>query len=260
VRRLAILSVLAAALAAAAPASAKGPVDVKICGATQCVTIHAGEGPTQGSALAYGLLDVGSSADFVAAPPAQPWYSVEFEADWFGRDGTMPYADGLLGIGNSWVRPRLPVAMSLKRFTRDLEPRPAVTIRAATVNGKAVADPAAYDALLADLPFGDPPDRLGRAVVMRLTPDVVTQWADPARSFAYFPPQRLLRRGPEWLTVPEDVAATIEADAGLAKPDPPPASASGFPAGDLAAVLATLAVVALAVVLISRRRTRSRGT
>jgi hypothetical protein len=259
VRRLALLSVLAAALATGAPAAAKGPVDVKICGATECVTIHAGEEPVQGSALAYGLLDVGSSADFVPAPPAQPWYSVELDADWFGREGTMPYTEGLLGIGNSWVRPALPVAMSLKRFTRDLEPRPAVTIRSATVNGKPVADPSAYDALLADLPIGDPPERLGRAVVIRLTPDVVTQWADPERSFAYFPPQRLLRRGPEWHTVPEDVAATIEADAGLAKPAPPP-SASGFPAGDLAAVLATLAVVALAVAIVSRRRTRSRAT
>lgn len=171
----------------------------------------------------------------------------------------MPYADGLLGYGNSWVSPRLPVAMSLKRFTRDLEPRPAVTIQAATVNGEPVADPAAYDALLGDLPLGDPPDRLGRAVVIRLTPDVVTPWADPERSFAYFPPQRLLRRGPEWHTVPEGVAATIEADAGLTKPPAPP-SASGFPAGDLAAVLAALAVVGIGVVLISRRRTRSRAT
>ena len=258
-RRVAILSALVAALATGAPAAAKGPVDVKICGATECVRIHAGEGPAQGSALAYGLLDVGYSPDFVEAPPAQPWYSVEFEAEWFGQDGTMPYADGLLGVGNSWVRPRLPVAMSLKRFTRDLEPRPAVTIDAATVNGKPVADPSAYDALLGDLPLGDPPDRLGRAVVIRLTPDVVTQWADPERSLAYFPPQRLLRRGPVWHTVPEDLAATIEADAGLAKPTAPP-SASGFPAGDLAAVLATLAVVGLAVALVSRRRTRSRAT
>ena len=260
-RRVAILSVLAAALATATPAAAKGPVDVKICGATECVRIHAGEGPAQGSALAYGLLDVGSSVDFVPAPPAQPWYSVEYDAGWFDQAGTMPYADGLLGIGNSWVRPTLPVAMSLKRFTRDLEPRPAVTIRAATVNGESVVDPAAYEALLADLPIGDPPDRLGRAVVIRLTPDVVTQWADPERSFAYFPPQRLLRRGPEWHTVPQDVAATIEADAGLGPPSAPAAaSASGFPAGDLAAVLAALAAVGLGVVVVSRRRTRSRAT
>ena len=248
------------ALGTAAPAAAKGPVDVKICGATECVRIHAGEGPAQGSALAYGLLDVGYSPDFAEAPRAQPWYSVEFEADWFGQEGTMPYADGLLGVGNSWVRPRLPLAMSLKRFTRDLEPRPAVTIKAAMVNGRPAADPAAYNALLGDLPLGDPPDRLGRAVVIRLTPDVVTQWADPERSLAYFPPQRLLKRGPEWRTVPESLAATIEADAGLTKPAPPPPSASGFPTGDLAAVLATLAVVGLVVALVSRRRTRSRAT
>ena len=89
----------------------------------------------------------------------------------------------------------------------------------------------------------------------------MTTWADPERSLAYFPPQRLLRRGPDWVTVPEDVAATIEADAGLTKPAPPPsASASGFPAGNLAAVLAALAVVGLGVVVVSRRRTRSRGT
>jgi hypothetical protein len=259
VRRVAILPVLAAALAAAAPATAKGPVDVKICGATACVKIHAIEGREQGSALAYGLLDAGSSFEFVDAPPAQPWYSVEFDAPWFNQEGTMPYAEGLLGIGNSWVRPTLPVAMSLKRFTRDLEPRPAVTIRAVTVNGTPVADPGAYEALLADLPLGDPPARLGRAVVIRLAPDVVTQWADPERSLAYFPPQRLLRRGPEWLTVPDDVAARIEADAGLANPVPPP-SASGFPARDLAAVLATLAAVGLGAALVSRRRPRSRGT
>ena len=256
-----ILSVLAATLVTAAPAAAKGPVDVKICGATECVRIHAGEGPAQGSALAYGLLDVGSSVDFVDAPPAQPWYSVDYDAGWFRQKGTISYADGLLGIGNNWVRPTLPVAMSLERFTRDLEPRQAVTIRAATVNGKPVAYPSAYDALLGDLPVGAPPDRLGRAVVIRLTPDVVTPWADPERSFAYFPPQRLLRRGPEWRAVPEDVAATIEADAGLAKPSAPgAASASGFPAGNLAAVLAALAVVGLGVVVVSRRRTRSRAT
>jgi len=256
---LAALALLTAALAAASPAAAKGPVDVRICGATECVKIHAGEGRGQGSALAYGLLDAWGWDDFAAAPPAQSWYSVEYDADWLNQEGTLPYADGLLGNGNSWVRPPLPVAMSLKRFTRDLEPRPAVTIRAATVNGKPVSDPAAYDALLGDLPIGDPPDRLGRAVVIRLTPDVVTQWADPERSFAYFPPQRLVRRGPEWHTVPEDVAATIEADAGLA-PTSASTSASGFPTGRVAASTAAPAAAAVALALVSRRRRRSRAT
>jgi len=108
------------------------------------------------------------------------------------------------------------------------------------------------------LPIGDPPDRLGCAVVIRLTPDVVTQWADPERSFAYFPPQRLVRRGPEWHTVPEDVAATIEADAGLA-PTPASTSASGFPTGDVAASTAAPAAAAVALALVSRRRRRSRA-
>jgi hypothetical protein len=261
VKALAALALATAALTAASPAAAKGPVDVTICGATECVEIHAGEdGRTQGSALAYGLLDVGSSPDFVAAPPAQPWYSVELDADWFGRNATMPYADGLLGVGNSWVRPRLPVAMSLKRFTRELEPRPPVEIRAATVDGEPVADPGAYDALLGELPIGVPPDRLGRAVVIRLTPDVVTQWADPERSLAYFPPQRLLRRGPDWVRVPDAVAATIESDAGLVSKQPAaPSAASGFPAGDVAAALAVLAA-AVGLVLVSRRRRQSRAT
>ncbi len=152
--------------------------------------------------------------------------------------------------------------MSLKRFTRDLEPRPAVTIRAATVNGKPVADPAAYDALLADLPLGDPPDRLGRAVVIRLTPDVVTTMGRPASGRS--PTSRrsaCCGAGPTGSPSPRTSLRRSRPTPASTKPAPPPsASASGFPAGNLAAVLAALAVVGLGVVVVSRRRTRSRGT
>jgi len=258
-KQLVTLALLAAALAAPSAAGAKGVVDVEICGATKCVSVHAtGEGQP-GDALGYGLLQVGGSFNLVAAPPAGPWYSVEIEADWFGRNRMLPYSDGLLGTGNSWIRPDLPVATWLKRLTRDLEPRPAPVIHGATVDGRPVNAPAPYQALLGKLPIADPPGRLGDSTVIRLTPDIVTQWADPDRPLAYFPPQQLLRRGPDWVRVPDDLAAVIAADAGLA-PATASASASGFPAGDVAAALAALAAAGVVLVLVSRRRRRSRAT
>jgi hypothetical protein len=260
-RPLATLLVLAAALLAAGPAAAKGVVDVEVCGASECATIHAGEARAEGSALAYGLLDVGTSVRFARTPPAQPWYSVTVEADWFGDPRTMTYADGLLGVDNHWIDPNSPVATWLKRLTRDLAPKPTVTVVQATVNGRAASDPAAYGALLGDLPLADPPDRLGRSTVIRLTPDAATSWADPDRPLGYFAPQRLLKRGPEWLRVPDDLAAAIAADAGLAPaPTTAPTSRAGFPAGDVAAVLSVLAAVAVALLAVSRRRRRSPAT
>src|SRR5919106_3767954 len=102
-RRLAVITsvVAAALLVPASPATAKGPVTVKICGQDDCVIVK--DDFTDAPYAGNGLVN-SDSLDFGDAPPPSSYYSLELKADWMEQDTSyfVP-ASGVLRVGSNWL-------------------------------------------------------------------------------------------------------------------------------------------------------------
>jgi hypothetical protein len=249
--RLALVA--STALALAAPAAAKGPATLEICGADACRTFEADPARSDRNVeLVFSALNVAFDGfEFVAAPAPAPFYTLRVSAE--GLDDVEPRtyvrSEGLMSVDSRWVRLQGSLARRYLRATAGLAPAAPPVVREARVAGVTVDDPAPYGRLLDDLPRVAAAAPGQPSVEIRLTPDRVTAWADPERPLRFYADEDLLRRGFEWVRVPPEVVAAIERDAGY---ETDAGAIRAVPLALAAAIAATL--LAAGWLLLARRR------
>jgi hypothetical protein len=124
-RCLALLTVLLASLAIAAPAAAKEVVSVTVCGVGDCAT-------SKNADLMSGMIDIGPPTTGPKAPV--PFYRVTTAIgdgdEVFGRVQSfwVPSAGRLLAEDGSWLAVRPDVDRALQRLTRGLATLPAAQL------------------------------------------------------------------------------------------------------------------------------------
>jgi hypothetical protein len=257
IRRAALVVIVVAAVLALAPTAwAKGPIDLEICGASDCRTFH----DRTHWRLVTGVLDLYGAFSFARTAEPAPYYELRIEGpgmeEWLGEDRAMYFVPsrGVVRTPSTWIKPRPALLRSLRAAVRGLRPWPRPELTRVTVNGRS-ADAASYEFLLGYLPVAEPAPELGDPVEIRVFFERMTAWTTARRSIQYFPTQRILHRDTEWFGLPGDAARRLEADAGLV---PPPARprAGGSDGATLlaAAVAATLAALAAAAVGLRRAR------
>ena len=252
----------AAAVLLVAPATAKGPLAVEICGASDCRVFRWSMQERRHDALVRTVMNLDQGFSFAPAPSGAAYYEIRVRAEWIERDRPYVYAprQRLVAVGANWLRPRPDEAATVARAARGMRPWPAPRLAAVRVAGREADDPQAYAALLAALPPGDPPPPSARAVEISLAGDRVTPWSDPARPIRFFPGHDVVRRAGEWRRVPPALARTIAADGGLVPDERVRPRGGTASSGDIAAPLAVLAAAALFVLTLGRRRSRAQAT
>lgn len=254
-RPLAVFTVvLAALLAAASPAASKGPVNVKVCGKDDCITIKDDFTDPHGPG---GTLVNTDALDFAAAPAPTAYYTLEVGGDWMDRELSYFVPDaGVLRVGSNWLALRDKDVASMDAATRALAPFPPPQLSRALVDGRSAPNAAPYFALLGTLPAADYPPAPARKVEIVLRADRPNPWTDVPRPLEYYPGRNLVHRQVEWLSVPPRLAAVIERDAGVTAPSGP--ARSTWP-GYLAAIILGLGLVVV-VALNQRSRRRVQRT
>lgn len=255
-RRLTVFTSLLAALVLAAPAGAKGPVDLDVCGVSECKTFKwRGE---ENWELVLGLLNA-NGLDYAAAPAPGNYYRLQAKADWLEdvQGATLFYyvpGANTLRAGSNWLRPDKKLTAALAGATRDLEPFPRPTLTRVLVNGRSAPNPAAYEALLGELAAGKVVPDLGRRIEIVLRSDRPSPWTSVLRPLEYFPRVNLLHRHVEWFRVTPRLAAQIEEDAGIVAVAAD--SRSKWPGYLTATLLLVGLVTVVALNLRARRRVR----
>jgi len=260
-RRAALVASFAAAtLVLAPPAAAKGPLELEVCGASECRTFT----DRTRWRLVTGVLDLYGAFSFASTPPPAPYYELKVNGpgmgEWLGNDRTIYFVPSraVTRTPSSWIKLGPALVRALRRAVDGLRPWPQPDLARVTVDGRTV-ELAGYSALLGDLPAAEPAPELGDAVETRVSFERRTPWTTTRRSLQYFPAQRILHRDTAWFRPPAEVVRRIEADAGLTprRAAPPPSGADGSPllAAGLAATLAALAAAAVAL----RRARRPRA-
>ena len=208
VSRLALLSVLLAALVSASAATAKGePTALTVCGSSGCKTF------TDERTLRE--LGSGGGELFPDIPPASAYYTLRtraaagrFAETW--TDFYVPKTRMLRSVGSgNWFRVGAKRAETLARLTREIAPfEPRLT--AARVGDKVVREGASSYLRLfelgarADIPFSN------RSMKIELRSARPSPWAQADDLLVYFPKENVLQRETRWLRVPPRVAARIE--------------------------------------------------
>jgi len=247
----ALLATVLIALAAAAPAGAKGLLGAQLCGTDGCATERDGtlrEGP--GGPF--------SGAGEIVAP-AKPGAFLRGSlllgdgGKVFGRIAFfyVPGADLVVQPGDgsqtpAWWHPQGRFGAIVRSLAARLQPFPAPRITRVTVNGEPVADPQSYLRLytVGDKATTYPKDTSSVQVVFESARQ--TPWT-AGNDVSVYPVSRLLIRDGQLVSIPASVADRVAARASLAP-------GGGFP-WPLAAA-AALAVSALALVA---RRVRPRA-
>jgi hypothetical protein len=217
-RRLASITAFLA-LVLAGPAAAKGPIDLEVCGSSDCKTLKSTPGSEENWELMGGLLNP-DDLDFAPAPPPGPYYRLQAKADWLENSLTetsffyVPVAN-TLRAGSNWLRPDRKLSVAVAAATRGLEPFPRPTLTRVLVNGRTASDPAAYEALLGKLPPGNVVPDLGSRIEIVLRSERPSPWTSVLRPLEYFPRVNLLHRQVEWFSVSPRLAEQIEEDAGI---------------------------------------------
>jgi hypothetical protein len=257
IRRAAlVVTAVAATLALAPTAGAKGPISVEICGASDCRTFH----DRTHWRLVTGVLDVYGSFSFARASEPARYYELRIKGpgveEWLGEDRTIYFVPsrGVVRSSSTWFRPGAALLRSLRAAVRRLRPWPRPAPTRVTVNAR-TAEPAAYEALLGVLPGAEPAPELGDPVEIRFFFERATAWTSSRRPIQFFPTQNVIHRDIEWFRPPSELARRIERDAGLAprRAAPPPNGSAG-PTLLAAAVAATLAALGAAAVALRRAR------
>lgn len=209
-----LLLAAAAALALAAPATAKELSKAQLCGPDGCIAITDGETlrqlPTGGEEVA-------------AQPPLHPFHTLRLTMT-EGEGGpehswTVYYVDrvAMLAWRNdgglvAWTHLRGTAATALRRLARDVEPFPPPTISAATVDGRPVsADPASYLAL-----FEATGGRMDYTtmptdwVPIDFRSATASPWTDAPFELMYSPSRNVLERGVHQLVLADELAADVE--------------------------------------------------
>jgi hypothetical protein len=243
--------VVVAALAAAAPAAAKEPKSVALCGPTDCITFT----------FRDELQQLANVADAAGAPaPAGPYYALTFKGDEGGRSFGwksfyVPSTHRQVGYDEGGGAMRwsdaLPASRSLlDPAVRKLVPFPSPTLASVRVDGREVSgDPQTYLQLFeaGSRTRADPPT--WDWVPIDLIAPATTPWTGSDSDLAFSPGGGLVERAGVRVRVPDGVAAEIAAGRTLT-----------FGAGALPwRLLAGVAAAAAAVALLAGWRLRRRA-
>lgn len=267
-RALLLAAIMAALAAFPASAAAKGPIELRVCGASGCEVFPPG---SPGEEIAFALLDVESAVpldDFVPAPPLAPYYELRVAADWIDSwlgGPALRYwvpSAGVVFGGANWVRPPASTAADLARVTAGVEPWPAPHLEGVFVAGREVADLAPYAALFGELAPVD--CCFGEGVSIRARFDRPAPWSETR--LEYVAADRLLVRGSDLVRAPDGLAAAIERDSGIPTAtagSPRPAPAEAFPwepvAGGVGGAIVLTTALALALARRARWQSRAAG-
>jgi hypothetical protein len=261
IRRLVILGLVGAALAAPSPAQAKGFLtSLKVCGEGGCAAVQL---PPQ----ARGEGGLGMLMDGALAPAPKPgaFYRLKMRGEVWndGPSWYSPAEGGIVSLDQGgWQRPAPRLRMAVRAAAAGLDPH-RFTLAAVRVAGRPSRDPAAFQPLVEGLPASSVDVnglalRRNQWVPIRLTPAGATPWG--TFTGFYDPVSRAvdLRFATwglmSWAQVPPVLAARIENEAGLSRPGRSHDDREAVAAG--AALLAAVAAVAAAIGL---RRSRHRG-
>jgi hypothetical protein len=257
--RLEVAVCAALALALAPAALAKGPVEMTICGASSCTTARSesldGRGPIDAVLSAEGMALDGSGASFASAPPPGAFYEVRLESDWT-QPATrffVPSA-GLLAVGTNWIRLDPAATAAIRSAVAGIDPYPEPRLTGALVDGLPARDPGVYGALVGRLEPGDVPASAGSHVTIVLRAERGTPWTGESVALLLYAGSNVVRRNDGWYRVPPELAARIEAGAGLSAAAPEPS----FSWVILASALAGGLVLLVGAILLARARAKTR--
>jgi hypothetical protein len=258
-RRLIITAVALAALWAAPAAGAKGGVEkLQVCGqdgGCAAVAIRDLQGP-RGFEILLGGAPRGT------APDHGPFYLLNATLHG-GSKAHLFYVPGG-GVtdlqAHHWWQLPTSVAAAIERAAATIEPLRYGGIVRVTVDNAAVDDPAAYHALFTELPAAALSDsQVDRRTLVTLSVenDAVSPWTGSRYHFALYDPghHAVQVSGSDWLVAPPVLRAAIERDAGLSSPTAANSGGRDIPAAVYpAALAAVLALAALAMMVVRRRR------
>jgi hypothetical protein len=249
-KRIVVLAVLAV-LALPAAAQAKELSAVTFCGAGGCRTFD------------HPRMDFAAGGDGVSdsVPALAAYYTVRFTVVHEGDKDSWQifYIPGasMLGLRDerghaSFDATSGTPAKLFRDAVRGLKPYPAPAITRVTVGGKAVDDPASYARLLGiqsagEARIGDPDWQ-----AISLTSSRPSPWT--GEELLYFSPSTgILERGGEFIKLPKELSSTIAAGGSLNTPSS--GGDGGFDWPLVSGSLAVMAVLALATLVLIRRRT-----
>jgi hypothetical protein len=220
VRRAAL--VVALGLALAAPAAAKGPVTIEICGMDGCATAGKEQAHTTSTLLNWIELDLAQM------PPPSPYYEIRRRADWLQDEVLIFYVPSaeVLRLASNWLQLDGRTAARLRVAARGLEPWPWPRVWEASVGGREARNPRLYEALLRPLPATESPpyDANRLPVIMRSwvkrSEHQLTPWTNRSLIVDWVPGHGVVYRDGEWLRLPGWLHRQLQQDAGLAPSAP----------------------------------------
>ncbi len=243
-------------LAAAAPAAAKGPIELRVCGASECATFKApfagmADAPqSEHARLVTSVANLERNFDFTGPPPLASYYALTLSSDFYDwSDIAYVPEHQVARVGSNWVNLSGGLADALTEAIGGLEPKAAPEIRRAVVNGQESRDPEAYALAFGELPPAQAPPPGTPKSVIRLETAEPTPWTD-GRPLEYYPSTDTISREGEWVRASEVVSTRIEDDLEAVKGD---AGGRTWP-GYLTGAALVLAVAAVAWLALRRRR------
>ena len=221
---------------------------MEVCGVSRCESVPL---PAELAAL----VDLSTE---IPPPPVGPYFEFRTgEGDrWFFVPASRALKPPIHGEGFNWFQVHPTAAESIEEGLRGLEPFPAPTLSQVLVGGREARDPSRYLRLFDRFPVVAPPEASRQRVWIVLRSESASPWSVsipapfPKRSgtwvdgfnlLEYSPASATLYRSGEFVHLPQDLAETIERDAGLADSS----GASLLPwllVGSLAAVLGACGV------------------
>jgi hypothetical protein len=255
---LALLGLMTAALVAAPPAAAKGPITgMQACGPDRCVTV-----PLAGAEGHRG-------ADFLVqgGPARGPAPGPYYELRLLGGGGTPAFtlfvlpAAGLVHQSTTegtWFPMPSGIAERIRTATADSAPY-RFRLAAVIANTHRVEDTRPYRSLLGLLPgrrtIPDAYDHRSGWLAVDLTAVGMTPWTGAGVVHVLYDPRlrAVSLDGLTWTRVTTGMGERVEADAGgpFTRPD---TNGGGLPWVPMAAAIAVLALLAAAAVAVSERR------
>jgi hypothetical protein len=253
-----IFLLVMATLFVASPAAAKGPIELEICGSSECRGFGWAPRERAHETLVTGLVALYDDFTFVSAPPLAGYYELRLTADWYAWDRAFYVPTRAVAeVQSSWVRIPSALAAALRGATVGLEPRPRPTLERVVVNGHPVDDAAAYAGVFDHLGTAQPPPPETPRAELELRASAANPWTDERKSVEYFPSANVIHRETEWVVATAALAERIEAD--LAEAARAHGAGPAWPS-----YLSLAALVAggggLAWLRLGRRRSRARAT
>jgi hypothetical protein len=258
-RALIITAVAVAALWATPAANAKGGVEkLQVCGQNgRCAAVATRDlqGPR-----GFQLLLAGPPRG--TAPDHVPFYQLNATMHG-GGEVLLFYVPGGVATdlqSRDWWQLPTSVAAAIERAAASVEPLRYGGVVRVTVDKAPVNDPSAYRALFGDLrvaALSDSQVDKRTLVTLSVENDTVSPWTGSKYHFALYDPAHdaVQVSGSDWLVAPPGLRAAIERDAGLTPPTAANSGGRDIPvAAYPAALAAVLALAALAMMVVRRRR------